>query len=81
MESFAAEGGFRVSAIHTAAGETKDVRVLSTLGGECRVANPWPGRAVEVTAADGGKAIGAGGPKSHVTFPTRRGKTYLLRPR
>ena len=33
MENFAAEGGFCASAVRTAAGEIRDVRIFSTRGG------------------------------------------------
>jgi hypothetical protein len=81
MENFAAEGGFRVSAVRTGGGDIRDVRIESVLGGECRVANPWPGRAVEIAAADGSVLKPAEGDKPQVAFPTAKGKTYTLRPR
>jgi hypothetical protein len=40
MAHFAAEGGFRVSAVRSARGETRDVCIESTLGGPCRLASP-----------------------------------------
>ena len=81
MESFAAEGGFRVSAVRASGGEIRDVRIESMLGGQCRVANPWPGKAVEIAAADGSAPSLTDGAKPCVAFATARGKTYGLRPR
>ena len=48
MENLAAQGGFRVSAVRTASGAIEDVAILSTVGGNCCLANPWPGREVVV---------------------------------
>jgi len=80
MENFAAEGGFRVSAVRTAAGEIRAVRIHSTLGGDCRLANPWPRRAVEVTVDDGTKANTFDAGQASLAFPSRQGDTYQLRP-
>ncbi len=41
MDNFAAEGGFRVSAVRSADGEIRDVQIKSSLGGICRITNPW----------------------------------------
>ena len=77
MENLAAEGGFRVSAVRATDGTIRDVRVRSTLGGACRMANPWPGRAVEVKAGD---EVVASMPASatHVEFRTRRGQVVTV---
>jgi hypothetical protein len=81
MENFAAEGGFRVSAKRTVGGEVDDVRLVSTRGGPCRVSNPWPGRDVEITRADG-RIQSTGKPSHlHVVFSTEVGQTYWLHPR
>jgi len=81
MENFAAEGGFRVSARRSAHGEVEDVRILSTLGGPCRLANPYAGRAAVVNRDDGGQvAAGAVGAR-HLTFATEPGVTYRIEPR
>jgi len=81
MEDFAAEGAFRVSARRTAEGGICDVRVASIRGNRCVVANPWPGRALDVRddAGDGVARPDAGA--THVAFPTRPGATYRLAPR
>ncbi|MBM3241374.1 hypothetical protein FJZ31_34265 [Candidatus Poribacteria bacterium] len=79
MENFAAEGGFRVSAVRTAEGEIHEVRIKSTLGEMCHVANPWPGRAVVVTGTDGDKVIRTNSAKSHLSFATNPGERYGLR--
>jgi len=81
MESFAAEGGFRVSAIRAANGDVRDVRIESTLGGPCRLANPWPGRAVELASAAGGPRILSAGDEALIVFPTTKQGSYSLRPK
>ena len=80
MEHFAAEGGFRVSAVRTAAGEIRDVQIHSTRGGECRLANPWPARAVEATSADGTRVAAFDAGQACLAFPTHPGGSYRLRP-
>jgi hypothetical protein len=80
MENFAAEGGFRASAVRTAAGEIRDVQIHSTRGGECRLANPWPARAVEATSADGTRAAAFDAGQPWLAFPTQPGGSYRLRP-
>jgi hypothetical protein len=79
MENFAAEGGFRVSAVRTAEGEIREVRIKSALGGMCHVATPWPGRAVVVVKAGGDEVIHASGTKTHLSFATHPGERYELR--
>ncbi len=80
MEHFAAEGGFRISAVRTAAGTIRDVRIHSTLGSECRLANPWPAHAVEIASADAAPAEIVEVTGQYLTFPTRQGGTYHVRP-
>ncbi len=80
MEHFRAQGGFLVSAERTAQGEVRDVRIESTLGGRCRVANPWPGQAVEVAATDGSFHAAGDTVATHIEFMTAGGKTYMLTP-
>jgi hypothetical protein len=79
IENFAAEGGFRVTA-RCRNGEIDGVSIRSVLGGMCRVANPWPGRQVEVTVLGTGKVQSAGATERVLVFPTRPGITYLLKP-
>ncbi len=81
MENFAAEGGFRVSAVRAANGDIRDVRIESTLGGECRLVNPWPGRAVEIAPARGNGCAVAVDDKGLIVFPTVREALYALRPK
>jgi hypothetical protein len=81
MENFAAEGGFRVSAVRAPGGEIRNVRVSSAVGGPCRIANPWPGNAVEIAATDGCSPPAPSSDRSHLVFPTSLGKTYTLRPK
>jgi len=80
MRDFAVQGGFRVSAVRTREGEIADVRIRSTLGGPCRVANPWPGRGVAVMRSDGMKAAHGGPQATHLAFRTEAGNEYLMRP-
>lgn len=77
MENFAAEGGFRVTASRTASGDIADVAILSTLGGPCRVANPWPGSGVVVKDKSAVSARAAAG-RRHVEFDTKPGCLYRL---
>jgi len=80
MENFAAEGGFRVSASRTAEGKVEHVRILSTLGGKCRVANPYAGSGLCVLGANGRKIAQEDGKAAHVSFATRPGEVYEVRP-
>ncbi len=79
IEHFAAEGGFRVSAVRDAGGRIRDVRIRSVLGGPCRIANPWPGRAVKVMEGSGKELLRLPGTETHIAFDTLRGKVYELR--
>ena len=55
-------------------GQVRYALIESERGGTCRLANPWPGKAL-VTCA--GKPVTTGtGPE--LVFPTAAGKTYLL---
>ena len=80
MENFAAEGGFRVSAIHTSQGQIRDVRIHSTRGEVCRLTNPWPGQNIRLRSADRVRqtVILHGSPA--VEFPTAAGQTFELTP-
>lgn len=81
MEHFAAQGGFRVSAIRTEQGAIEDVEITSVLGWPCRVASPWPTRAVVCLDERGTEAARTNGNESHVAFETKPGKRYRLYPR
>jgi len=80
MEDFAAQGGFRISAVRTREGETRDVRIHSLLGEQCAIANPWPGRRVAVIAGDGNEVALAQGSEMNVSFATHPDQEYELRP-
>lgn len=78
MENFAAEGGFLVSAVRTADGQVEDLRILSRLGGLCRVANPWPHREV-VVESEGADSVVAFVPgQAYVEFATQPGCGYEI---
>jgi len=77
IEEFAAQGGFRVSAVHTREGSVQDVRLRSLLGEVCRVANPWPGRPF-AAVCDGAEVARAASP--HLRFETHAGQEYRLGP-
>lgn len=79
MEEFAAEGGFRVSAERTCGGDIRNVRIRSLLGGECRVASPWPNRTVRVTV-EGGNGPLVQSAAACLSFATEAGKSYRLVP-
>lgn len=78
FENFAAEGGFRVSATRTSDGVVRDVRIHSTTGGDCMIANPWPGRSSEAWCA-GHMIARTQDPFTHLRFPTKRGEVIELR--
>ncbi|MBC8233416.1 hypothetical protein H8E77_28035 [bacterium] len=78
MENFAAEGGFRVSAVRKVDGEIRQVCIMSLLGGICQVANPWPGRVVVVTETSGREMLRTDGTKTHLMFATYQGGRYEL---
>jgi hypothetical protein len=80
MRDFAAQGGFRVSAVRTREGEIADVRLRSTLGGRCCVANPWSARPVVAMTSGKMKVARSGHMDTHLCFPTRPGEEYELRP-
>ncbi|MCE5241380.1 discoidin domain-containing protein [bacterium] len=68
-----ARGGFMVT-VDLHEGQVRYALIEGERGGTCRLANPWPDRAI-VTCA--GKPVAAGtGPE--LVFPTAAGKTYLL---
>jgi alpha-L-fucosidase 2 len=69
------EGGFLLSAEINAKGEPDRVRLHSTVGGTCRIANPWPGKAVAITSSRVLKVNGA-----ILEFETQAGKEYRLSP-
>ncbi len=75
MRVFAAEGGFRVSAAKKPGRGIEGIEILSTLGGPCHLANPWPGFGILVKV--GGRELGAF-EGEHVTFETAKGCTYSL---
>jgi hypothetical protein len=70
-----ARGGFLVSS-SVANRQIESVRVLSQLGGPCRVKNPWPGR--RVTLQRDGKSESLVG--DLLTFDTGRGESIVLAP-
>lgn len=69
-----AKGGFLVSS-SMEAGTIRFVEILSQLGGECRIRNPWPG--TEVTLYCNGVKKRTMN-ESLLKFDTQKGKTYLL---
>jgi len=73
--TLSAEGGFVVSAC--GAGDRVDwVHVRSRRGGECRVANPWPGQAVFLRAMDSASWEKSSG--AEIVFATQAGAMVLL---
>lgn len=80
MEELAAQGGFRVSALRAGASEVRDARIRSLLGEACRVANPWPGRRFAAVTSSGVEVARSDQADTHLSFPTRRGEEYELRP-
>ena len=77
MEDFAAEGGFRICASRTAENEVSEFSILSSAGGDCMVANPWPGKEVRVVCEGGDLGAFVG---DHIAFKTRKGMRYELKP-
>ena len=77
MAHFAAEGGFRVSAVRTAENEIREVCVYSGLGGVCTMAHPWPDRSVVVKTSEGIEvAHWEDGTPSHISFDTQAHRIY-----
>jgi hypothetical protein len=75
-----AAGGFLVTSEKDKGGPAKYVRIESTLGGECRVVNPWPDRKVSIGLSRGGtQRIVEPGTKMLV-FATEPATVYLLHP-
>ena len=56
-------------------GTIRFVEIISQLGGECLIRNPWPG--AETTVFLGTKKMLAS-KESLLKFPTEKGRTYLL---
>lgn len=69
-----ARGGFRVDALHCD-GKIQSVQILSTLGGECRIANPWDG-SIEIHTPHGVQISDA----RLLLIPTEKGDALTLRP-
>jgi hypothetical protein len=69
-----AKGGFLVSS-SMRGGTIRFVEILSQLGGECRIHNPWPS-AKTILFCNGKKMDEMSGPL--LKFPTKKGKSYLL---
>ncbi|MFZ4682010.1 MAG: glycosyl hydrolase family 95 catalytic domain-containing protein [Terrimicrobiaceae bacterium] len=69
------EGGFLVSANIDARGALEGIEIHSTVGGLCRIANPWPDNGVVLTSSRSRRARGA-----ILTFETDAGVTYRLSP-
>jgi hypothetical protein len=69
-----AKGGFLVSS-SMKGGTIRFVEILSQLGGECRIRNPWPS-ATTTLFCNGKKMDEMKGPL--LKFPTEKGKSYLL---
>lgn len=77
MENFAAQGGFRISA-RCRKGEISDVKIRSQAGETCRVAHPWPGRAVEVRTSKATLITTAAASDRTIEFKTTPGLSYSL---
>jgi alpha-L-fucosidase 2 len=75
FEQLRTEGGFLLSAEINAKGEPDRVRLHSTVGGTCRIANPWPGRSITIKPSRVLKVNGA-----ILEFETQAGKEYRLSP-
>lgn len=80
IKNLCTEGGFCISAVRTKTGIIRDVIVQSMLGWQCRLANPWIGKDVEV-ANEQGKLILKSNEKDHfITFATEKGRRYFVQP-
>jgi len=69
------EGGFLVSANIDARGALEGIEIQSTVGGLCRIANPWPDNGVVITSSRSKRARGA-----ILTFETDAGAKYRVSP-
>jgi alpha-L-fucosidase 2 len=74
FERLRTEGGFLVSAAINENGDTGSLRIQSTVGGVCRIANPWPDKRVTITSS-GSRAACRG---NVLQFGTLSGNEYLL---
>jgi alpha-L-fucosidase 2 len=74
FEQLRTEGGFLVSAAINENGDTGSLRIQSTVGGVCRIANPWPDKRVTITSS-GSRAACRG---NVLQFGTLSGNEYLL---
>lgn len=74
FEQLRTEGGFLVSAKINDKGEPTYVSIQSTVGGHCRIANPWPRKRVLITSI-GHKWASRG---NLLEFETLAGKEYLF---
>ena len=77
-----ATGGFIVSSEKERGGSAKYVLVTSELGNECRLANPWPGKAIllEQVAPERVEMKPAEDSGGTIVFPTGRGCVYRICP-
>ena len=75
FERLRTEGGFLVSAEIPEGGTPGRVTIHSTVGGRCRVANPWPGRSITIKPSCTVKKSGA-----TFEFETEAGADYRLAP-
>jgi len=75
FENLAAQGGFTLSATRTKDGAIRDVRIVSNLGEDARMANPRPGATVKITERHGREQVQTA---EYLCFPTREGAAYLL---
>jgi hypothetical protein len=78
FENLGAQGAFVVSATRTKDG-VESVTVKSLAGNVCRMANPWPGKAVTVRDVETGEVVEVEVDGGYVEFGTETVKVYTIR--
>ena len=76
FERLRTEGGFLVSSDIPEGGTPGRLTIHSTVGGRCRMANPWPGRSITIKPSRTVKKNGA-----TFEFETTAGADYRIEPR
>jgi len=74
-----AEGAFRISARLDSTGQIAPVEIVSNVGGECRLVNPWTDKSVVITRADGASVRSDKRPGGVIAFATSKGERYVVK--
>ena len=71
------KGAYIVSAAYDG-NAVQHLEIQSTQGGLCRILNPWPGRTIIVQRKGQSKAIAPPVKDGIISFPTQKGRTYVV---